>query len=350
MSNTMKKLGVLSLIFAMVMAFGIAKAEAETCAELIASGARLVPKVDNFILFPDQSGSMYMTHQGMKEIKMVLAKQLLLNMNEIIPELGYKGSAYMFAPFQELSSPMVYERGQMGAALQTIPEKQGIYGRLTPMGPGIDQLGPVLAGLSGKTAIIMVSDGRHNLGADPVMMARSLHNQYPDICFHVISFAETDIGKAINRAVNEVGGDCVYAEGPNLLQDKMALEQFVRDVFYDVEEVMEQVIILRGIHFDFDKYNIKPEWMPVLDEAADILQTNPNISVIIEGHTDSIGSVPYNQKLSERRANSVYQYLLNKGIASSRMSTVGYGELQPKATNETDEGRAINRRVEFQVQ
>lgn len=350
MINTIKKMGVLSLVFAMVMSFGMANAEAEECVEYCVAGAKLIPKVDNFILFPDQSGSMYMTHKGMKEIKMVLAKNLLLQMNEIIPELGYKGGLDMFAPFQELMAPTVYETGQMGAALQSIPEKQGIYGRLTPMGPGIDQLGPVLAGLSGKTAIIMVSDGRHNLGADPVMMARSLYNQYPDICFHVVSLAEDDYGRAINKAVNEVGGSCVFAEAVTLLQDRPALEQFVRDVFYDCEEAMEEVIVLRGIHFDFDKYNIKSEWMPVLDEAVAILQSNPNISVVVEGHTDSVGSDAYNQGLSERRANSVYNYLLNRGVAASRMSTIGYGESRPKATNATDEGRAINRRVEFQVQ
>jgi OOP family OmpA-OmpF porin len=350
MINTIKKMGVLSLVFAMVMSLGMATAEAQTACVDPCAGAKLVPKVDNFILFPDQSGSMYMTHKGMKEIKMVLVKNLLLQMNELIPELGYTGAADMFAPFQELLAPMVYERGQMGAALQSIPEKQGIYGRMTPMGPGIDQLGPVLAGLSGKTAIIMVSDGKHNLGADPVMMARSLYNQYPEICFHVVSFAEDAEGEAINKAVNEVGGSCVYADGPGLLQDKTALEQFVKDVFYDCEDVMEEVIVLRGIHFDFDKSNIKSEWAPVLDEAIAILQANPNMSIIIEGHTDSKGSEAYNQGLSERRANSVYRYLMNGGVAGNRMSTVGYGELRPKATNATDEGRAINRRVEFQVQ
>ena len=339
MNGRIRKMGVVALVFALAMCLGATAAQ-----------SRLVPKVDNFVLFPDQSGSMYMTHQGMKEKKMVLAKQLLLEMNQLIPELGYQGSAYMFAPFQEVSAPVVYERGQLGAALQTIPENQKIYGRLTPMGPGIDQLGPVLAGLSGKTAIIMLSDGRHNMGADPVLMAQSLYNQYPEICFHVVSFAEDAYGKSVNEAVNQVGGDCVYAEGPVLLQDGVALEQFVRDVFYDEVEEQEEVLILRGIHFDFDKYNIKPEWIPVLDEAVDFLMTKPNVRVVVEGHTDSIGTVAYNQKLSERRARAVYDYLLSRGIEPSRMSTVGYSELRPKASNDTDEGRAINRRVEFQVE
>jgi OOP family OmpA-OmpF porin len=332
------------------MCGGVVSAKAQDMVVEFA-GTRCGPKVDNFIIFPDQSGSMYMTHKGKGEKKMVLAKKLLLQMNEIIPDLGYKGSAYLFAPFAEVAAPAPYDRAQMGAAIQTIPESQGIFGRLTPMGIGIDQLGPVLAGLSGKTAIIMVSDGKHNLGADPVLMARSLYNQYPDICFHVVSFAETGWGKAILQAVNQVAGDCIYAEGTALLQDPVALEQFVKDIFCLEVEVEEEVIVLRGIHFDFDKYNIKPEWMPVLDEAAAILMSNPNMRVVIEGHTDSRGTVAYNQKLSERRANAVYNYLLQKGIAADRMATVGYSELRPKIPNaRTEEEHAINRRVEFQVE
>lgn len=310
------------------------------------------PKVDNFILFPDQSGSMYMTHKGMGEIKEILVKRLLLEMNEIIPEAGYKGALYMFAPFQPVVPPEVYERGKMSSAIQTIPDDQPIFGRLTPMGPGIDQLGGVLGAMGGSTAIIMLSDGRHNLGADPVAMARAVHNQYPNICFHVISFAEDEYGKSINQQISQVGANCLLVDGPTLLQDKAALEQFVRDVFCAevIEETRDQVMILRGIHFDFDKYNIKPEWVPVLNEAVQFLRDNPNVRVVVEGHTDSRGTVEYNQKLSERRAQAVYKYMLENGISADRMSTEGFSELRPKATNDTDEGRAINRRVEFQVQ
>jgi len=113
--------------------------------------------------------------------------------------------------------------------------------------------------------------------------------------------------------------------------------------------VKKEKIVLRGINFDFDKSNIKPEFQPVLDEAAAILAKHANVSVVIEGHTDSIGTEAYNQKLSERRADSVKKYLVGKGIASSRLETVGYGELRPIASNDTAEGRAMNRRVEFKV-
>jgi OOP family OmpA-OmpF porin len=114
-------------------------------------------------------------------------------------------------------------------------------------------------------------------------------------------------------------------------------------------------IVLRGINFDFDKSNIKAEFRPVLDEAAQILKDNPSIRVTIEGHTDSIGTDAYNQRLSQRRANSVKRYLVDRGVEADRLETVGRGEKEPVAPNTQDgrdnpEGRAMNRRAELKVQ
>jgi OOP family OmpA-OmpF porin len=113
--------------------------------------------------------------------------------------------------------------------------------------------------------------------------------------------------------------------------------------------------VLRGINFDFDKSNIKPEFQPVLDEAAQILKDNPNVNVTIEGYTDSKGTEAYNLRLSDRRANAVKQYLVSRGIAANRMDTVGKGEADPVAPNtlpngrDNPEGRAMNRRAELKV-
>jgi len=114
-------------------------------------------------------------------------------------------------------------------------------------------------------------------------------------------------------------------------------------------------IVLRGVNFDFNKANIKREFVPVLDEAAQILKDNPSVRVTIEGHTDSIGSDSYNQRLSERRATAVKQYLVSKGVMADRLETVGKGEKEPIAPNTTPngkdnpEGRAMNRRAELKV-
>lgn len=113
-------------------------------------------------------------------------------------------------------------------------------------------------------------------------------------------------------------------------------------------------IVLPNVYFEFDKSDIKPESYPVLDGAAKtiftVLSTTPEAKFEVQGHTDSKGSDAYNQKLSEARASSVKEYLVtNHQIAAARLMARGYGESKPVASNDTDAGRAKNRRVEFVV-
>ena len=113
-------------------------------------------------------------------------------------------------------------------------------------------------------------------------------------------------------------------------------------------------IVLPNVYFEFDKSDIKPESYPVLDGAAKtiftVLSTTPDAKFEIQGHTDSKGSDAYNQKLSEARASSVKEYLVtNHQIVAARLMSRGYGESKPVASNDTDAGRAKNRRVEFVV-
>jgi len=112
---------------------------------------------------------------------------------------------------------------------------------------------------------------------------------------------------------------------------------------------VEAVIELEGVYFDFDKATIKPEGMAVLNEAAGLLQKHERVVVEVAGHTDSIGTDAYNQGLSERRANAVRDYLASKGVKASRLTARGYGESRPVASNDTEEGRAENRRVELVI-
>jgi len=108
-------------------------------------------------------------------------------------------------------------------------------------------------------------------------------------------------------------------------------------------------IVLRGVNFDFNKADIRPEARPILDEAISTLKEYKDITLSVEGHTDSIGSDAYNQKLSVRRAQAVADYLEKGGITASRMTIKGFGESQPVASNDTAEGRAENRRVELRI-
>ena len=104
------------------------------------------------------------------------------------------------------------------------------------------------------------------------------------------------------------------------------------------------------IQFDFDRFELKPHCRAVLDEIAVMLSQDPNVKIEIQGHADNIGTEAYNQILSEKRANVVKNYFMRKGIDKERLSPVGFGAKMGKASNETEAGRALNRRVEFAVQ
>lgn len=108
-------------------------------------------------------------------------------------------------------------------------------------------------------------------------------------------------------------------------------------------------IVLRGVHFDFNKSDIRADSRPILNEAAEILKENPDVRISVEGHTDAIGSDEYNKQLSLRRAEAVFRYLVNHGIPPERMEVIGYGKRRPVASNDTESGRAQNRRVELRV-
>jgi OOP family OmpA-OmpF porin len=111
----------------------------------------------------------------------------------------------------------------------------------------------------------------------------------------------------------------------------------------------EKVTYAADAFFDFDKYALKPEGKAKLDDLVGKM-SGMNLEVIIAvGHTDWIGTEEYNQKLSERRANAVKEYLVSKGVEKNRVYTEGKGELQPIASNKTAEGRAKNRRVEIEM-
>lgn len=110
-------------------------------------------------------------------------------------------------------------------------------------------------------------------------------------------------------------------------------------------------IVVGDAFFDFDKADLKPGAIEALDRGARSINDNAEYvrQVNVTGHTDSIGSEAYNQKLSERRAGAVADYLAGKGVSRSLMNVKGMGESQPVADNRTKEGRAQNRRVEVQV-
>ncbi len=112
---------------------------------------------------------------------------------------------------------------------------------------------------------------------------------------------------------------------------------------------MTRDIVRLLVYFDFDKATLQPASYIDLDRAVDWLKANATVKVELAGHTDNVGTRDYNKKLSQDRAQSVLDYLVQKGVSPPRLSARGYGMESPIATNDTDEGRALNRRVEFRV-
>jgi OmpA-OmpF porin, OOP family len=106
---------------------------------------------------------------------------------------------------------------------------------------------------------------------------------------------------------------------------------------------------LNNIFFEYAKATLRPDSYPELDRIVDTMKENPNLAIEVQGHTDNVGSNESNLKLSQDRAEAVRKYLLSKKIQAARVTSVGYGETKPVATNDTEEGRALNRRVQLAI-
>jgi len=325
------------------------------------ANAKMVKKVDNFILFIDQSGSMAMkTADGKKKID--LALENIQTLNKTIPELDYNSGVYLFAPYQEQCAVKPYRKATLTSAVNAVNSDFEIFDRRTPMGEGFADISPVLSGLSGKTALIVFTDGRSNLGTNPVSMAKELKSRNgSDLCIHVVSYADNAAGEAVVNGIRNAFGCSVPADATTFASAD-ALGKYARDVFYaEVADpapaptpapapvIMEKETISFNLNFGFDKYMIIDEMTPILSKAKEILQADPAATYVIEGHTDSTGAEAYNQGLSERRANSVKNWLIDNGISADRLESVGYGELRPEFDNTTKEGRRLNRRVEIRT-
>jgi OOP family OmpA-OmpF porin len=113
----------------------------------------------------------------------------------------------------------------------------------------------------------------------------------------------------------------------------------------DTDGCPRTLLTLRDVNFAFDSAQLTSQAKSILDSAVAAINANPSDSITIEGHTDSMGSDAYNSQLSQRRARAVVDYLSSKGVSASRMKAVGKGESNPIASNDTREGRSLNRRV-----
>lgn len=156
----------------------------------------------------------------------------------------------------------------------------------------------------------------------------------------------TALGAIIGATVGGVTGAVIGKQ-----MDKQAEEMRKEVPDAKIERIGEGIVVeFNGkVLFGFDQSNLTSEAIENLHSLVTILQKYPDTDIVIQGHTDDRGTDNYNQSLSERRAMAVSNYLTSKNIPNSRLSVVGYGETAPKYSNDTEDGRTQNRRVEFLI-
>lgn len=156
----------------------------------------------------------------------------------------------------------------------------------------------------------------------------------------------TAMGAIIGAAVGGVTGAVI---GKKMDKQAKEIEQKVPGA--KVERVGEGIVVefSEKVLFGYDRSDLSASAEGNLDKLVSVLKEYPDTNIEIQGHTDSKGTDSYNQGLSDRRASAVASYLRNRGVSSSRISTKGYGETAPIASNDSDDGRSQNRRVDFLI-
>ena len=344
-------------------------------------------KTNTFFVLNDSSSSMGKTYLNSAEYsgtKLDVEKNLLNKLNKTIPDISLSSGLRSFGmgpctnwgetKLNQAVGP--YSAGGFDSAITSLTCSSGG----TPLAEALGVAKSDLASAPGNIAVIVLSDGMDE--TNPVPNAEALKAQYGDrLCIYTV-WVGNDKQDALGRESLQMVADassCGFATDANAISSAAGMSDFVKNVFFDAGTPVQDCSVLdddhdgvnncndkcpdtpkgaivdkhgcwayHGVFFDFDKDTIKPEFDPLLKNASHVMEINPGLTVEIQGHTDSIGSDEYNQKLSERRAAAVKNELIRRGVEGRRMTTVGFGESKPAETNETEEGRAFNRRVSFE--
>ncbi|MGR9053853.1 MAG: OmpA family protein [Gammaproteobacteria bacterium] len=361
--------------------------QADDLNEGVRSGA-LVQKTENFFVINDSSSSMSETYHGAglqgqpAPTKFAVEKEILHRMNRTIPDLKLNAGirSFGFGPclawqFTRLNLPVgSYSKSTFDGGIDSMQ----CSGGGTPMSKALNAAGTDLSPLSGNIAAIVLSDGNSQEGA--VSAAQSLKEHFGDkLCIYTIWVGNDNDaqGMRMMQKIADISG-CGFATTAGNVASHSGMADFVRRVFLtqgaaartegddDGDGVPNSIDrcphtpkgatvdkhgcwIIKGIRFDTDKSNIKPEFLPLLDNAVTILKNNPGLRIEVQGHTDNVGSAKYNQGLSERRAKSVRDYLAGKTGHPEALTSRGFGLTLPIDTNNTEEGRYNNRRVQLKI-
>jgi OOP family OmpA-OmpF porin len=330
---------------------------------------KYLPKADNFQIIMDASQTM--GNNGQRDF--LSAKSFVNAVNWSLPtdfaantglrtfghsEMQSKASTVLVAPQAK------YSRDEIKKGL----DKVKYAGGNSPLGEAITAAGVDLERATGNSVLVIVSDGTMNNMDDAPAAATALKARMGDkLCIYTVWLGNDLAGQKVLEKIAAAGG-CGTAETGAALTDQKAFAAYVEKVFLKLKPVPPapvaapapppapvpvpapepcKGVITANLVFDFDKATIKDNMIPVLEEAKKILNECKTTSYKVAGHTCNIGTDAYNQKLSERRAAAVTKWLVDNGVAADRLEVVGYGEGAPKYDNKQEDGRKLNRRVEF---
>lgn len=310
-------------------------------------------------------------HQDFFYSKFKFAKQLVECFNQSIPDLE------LVSVLRTIGSPVYsrlahgpepYDRMAYSISLRKIFDSDGA----SPLAPALKNVGKDLFNLPGKKAVIIISDGE-DMDKREVVAAEELKARYgDDICIYTIHIGNDPSGKQIMDKI-AIAGQCGLSIEGELLLAKTQMDNFVREIFLtrdrdsdgdgvddlkddcpetrpglDVDENGCWKLSVPGnVLFDFDKYDLKPEGIKILDQVVALLKKHDFLDLQIRGHTDNAGSMAYNIILSRNRAQSGLNHIKERDISPQRLSISWHSFSMPVATNDTAEGRALNRRLEF---
>jgi OOP family OmpA-OmpF porin len=328
----------------------------EDIVEKIVMKEDFIKTADNFIVLMDTSQSM--NHRWQKDStrsKLEVAKEILINGEQRLPDLGYNAALYEFSPFEELYPMGPLDKERYAQAINGI--KADAEGA-TFLPRALRNLEPILQGASGKTVVFVFSDGSFSeIGPgmkDPGDITTELAAKY-NVCFYVIGDGTQtrdqkrleDMGKS--NECSRLISFAKFVDNPQYNSGALFLVKTTSEV-QTLTEMKTAGAAGENILFDFDSAVLRPQFHDELDQVGDYLNKNPNSYVVLAGFTDSVGSEEYNLGLSRRRAESVAGYLQNNAnIAEDRIVVDWFGKINPVAANDTAEGRSMNRRVEIGV-
>ena len=357
----------------------------------ITSGTvKYTQKTDNLLVIMDASSSKSAVYEGTEfpgqsePTKFSVSRELLSRINKTIPDTIKLNAGIRSFGFGPCTSWQFTKQNLAVSPYSTSAFASGIDSLTcssggSPMHRALQEASTDLSATTGNNAVLIISAG-YQLDTSPVPAAKALKAQYGDrLCIYTIWIGneQDKPGRHLLQQLTNLGG-CGFATSAADIASSPDMADFVERVLFTKGPAASSIkdtdgdgvpdykdkcpntpkgaIVdkdgcwaYHGVFFDFDKYDIKPEFHDLFQNAVKVMNLNPGLEVQIEGHTDSIGSVEYNQKLSDRRAQAVKDYMVNKGVSASRMTTKGFGESDPIADNHTEEGRAYNRRVEYEI-